>query len=171
LIPKFIEQGIHISEDDWRIWVAGSHTISSWVEEFALAVNYPQLMKTKLHEYGKLIDLVELKPGVEAALKSTERFLVGCASHSRKQWIDRVFSRFGIASYFQSIVTLSDVPKGKPAPDIYLKAASELGLEPKNCVAIEDSQTGLIAANAAGMTTVIIPDRKWDDGQNLSSPL
>jgi beta-phosphoglucomutase-like phosphatase (HAD superfamily) len=61
---------------------------------------------------------------------------------------------------FDHIVTGDQVAHGKPAPDIYLEAARRLGVPPSRCVALEDSDAGVLAASAAGMTTIIVPDLK-----------
>lgn len=60
---------------------------------------------------------------------------------------------------FEVVVAGNDVPLGKPEPDSYLLAASRLGVEPADCVALEDSDTGARAAEAAGIRTLVIPGR------------
>ena len=60
---------------------------------------------------------------------------------------------------FDNIVTAYMVEKGKPEPDIYIHAAHELGLEPGNCLALEDSPSGLTSAYRAGCLPVMIPDQ------------
>jgi HAD superfamily hydrolase (TIGR01509 family) len=64
------------------------------------------------------------------------------------------------ATWFEHIVTGDQVLCGKPAPDIYLEAARRLGVAPANCIALEDSDAGVYAASAAGITTVMVPDLK-----------
>ena len=59
---------------------------------------------------------------------------------------------------FDIVVTRSDVPDPKPAPDVYLLAAKRLGIDPTRCLAFEDSDIGARAARAAGMTVVQVPD-------------
>ncbi len=63
-----------------------------------------------------------------------------------------------LASYFDAFVGGDMVEKGKPNPDIFLKAASLLGVAPEDCIVIEDTAAGIRAASAAGMTPVLIPD-------------
>ena len=55
------------------------------------------------------------------------------------------------------------VEKSKPDPQIYLVAARELGMEPKDCMALEDSPNGCLSAHRAGMTTVMVPDQMQPD--------
>ena len=56
------------------------------------------------------------------------------------------------------MVTRDDVVNSKPSPDIFLRAATELGIAPEDCVAVEDSFNGVRAAHAAGMMTIMVPD-------------
>jgi beta-phosphoglucomutase-like phosphatase (HAD superfamily) len=64
----------------------------------------------------------------------------------------------GIRTRFETILTGDDVARGKPSPDLYLLAASRLGLKPEVCVAVEDSNHGVTAAHAAGTITIMVPD-------------
>lgn len=64
----------------------------------------------------------------------------------------------GIFSYFESIVTGCEVQNGKPQPDIYLKAAKNLGINPKKCLVMEDVPMGILAGNRAGMRTCAVYD-------------
>lgn len=64
----------------------------------------------------------------------------------------------GIRDRFDTILTRDDVTRGKPSPDLYLVAASRLGVSPEFCVAVEDSNHGVTAAHAAGTITIMVPD-------------
>jgi HAD superfamily hydrolase (TIGR01509 family) len=66
----------------------------------------------------------------------------------------------GLDGRFKHIVTGDQVVNGKPAPDIYVETARRLGVAAERCVAIEDSDAGVLAANASGMTAVMVPDLK-----------
>ena len=63
-----------------------------------------------------------------------------------------------IAHYFQVIVSGLDVDQVKPAPDIFLKAAHDLGVEPSECLVLEDAEKGVIAAHRAGMRCIAVPN-------------
>jgi HAD superfamily hydrolase (TIGR01509 family) len=71
---------------------------------------------------------------------------------------DRKLATSGIASFFEIVITGSDVTEPKPAPEGYLKAAAALGVDPARCVVFEDSAFGVRAALAAGMTPIQVPD-------------
>ena len=63
--------------------------------------------------------------------------------------------------FFEATVSSEEVPRGKPAPDVYLEAARRLGVEPARSAAVEDSGNGIRAAQAAGMRVVAIPNRRY----------
>jgi HAD superfamily hydrolase (TIGR01509 family) len=69
----------------------------------------------------------------------------------------------GISAKFEFLIGGDEVQNGKPAPDIYLKAAAEIAIEPARCIAIEDSKVGVNAAVAAKMHTIMVPDLKPPD--------
>src|SRR5437868_9569238 len=85
-------------------------------------------------------------------------FVLGLASSSNRELIDRVLDAGGIAELFRVTVSSEEVAAGKPAPDVYLEAASQLGVEPRRCAAVEDSTNGLLSARRAGMRVVAIPN-------------
>ena len=68
---------------------------------------------------------------------------------------------------FQKLCSGHQVPNGKPAPDIYLHGAAELGLNPRNCLALEDSPAGILSAYRAGCLSVMIPDQDQPDESTL----
>jgi len=65
----------------------------------------------------------------------------------------------GLASRFAALVGGDEIARGKPAPDIFLRAAERLGVQPASCVVLEDSAPGIRAALAAGMTPIMVPDQ------------
>jgi HAD superfamily hydrolase (TIGR01509 family) len=78
-------------------------------------------------------------------------------SSSRRN-AERNLSLAGIRSRFDMVLTLDDVTRGKPSPDLYLLAAARLGHAPETCVAVEDSNHGVAASHAAGAITIMVPD-------------
>lgn len=80
------------------------------------------------------------------------------ATSTRRPLAMRKLAAAGLLPYFDAVCTSSDVANPKPAPDVYLLAASSLGIEPARCLVLEDSPTGVRAALAAGMTPVQVPD-------------
>jgi HAD superfamily hydrolase (TIGR01509 family) len=102
---------------------------------------------------------VPLLPGaVEAVVSLSGSWPLGVASSSPPGLIRVVLAAAGLIDRFHVTVSSEEVPRGKPAPDVYQAAAAALSAEPAGCVAIEDSANGLRAAAAAGMVLVAVPN-------------
>jgi HAD superfamily hydrolase (TIGR01509 family) len=101
-------------------------------------------------------------PLVEGAVEAVERLAARCplglASSSNRELIDLVLELSGLERSFVATVSSEEVARGKPAPDVYLEAASRLGVAPEKCAAVEDSENGMLAAKAAGMRVLAIPN-------------
>lgn len=103
---------------------------------------------------------VPVKDGLYELLEYLEEnnYKIALASSSEKEIIIRHLKETNIDKYFSVIVSGEDFEVSKPNPDIYLKACELLKEEPKNCIALEDSKNGLLAAYNAGCKPVMIPD-------------
>lgn len=103
---------------------------------------------------------VALKAGVVEMLDHLDT--VGApravATSSRMQSVETHLGHAGLLSRFDAFITAESVTNGKPHPEPYLKAAAALGLDPRDCIALEDSHNGVRAAAAAGMMTIMVPD-------------
>lgn len=96
--------------------------------------------------------LFELLDGIEAA-----GLPKAICTSSRRITLDALLSRFGLESRFAFALTAEDIVHGKPHPEIYLKAAARLEIDPREMLVLEDSQAGCRAAAAAGALTVAVP--------------
>ena len=101
-----------------------------------------------------------LLPGVEALLRDAKALGLGraVASSSSCGWVDGWLRRHAIRDLLDVVVARDDVRKVKPDPELFLLAASRLGIEPGACVVFEDSPNGMRAALAAGMRCVAVPN-------------
>jgi HAD superfamily hydrolase (TIGR01509 family) len=126
-----------------------------------------EVMRRMLAAYGERLPLL---PGaVEAVRRLGERFPLGLASSSNRVLIDRVLETAGVAALFRATVSSEEVAQGKPAPDVYLETARQLGVAPGLCAAVEDSHGGIRSAHAAGMRVVAIPNPSYPpDGGALA---
>lgn len=125
------------------------------VEKLHMKISYEEYCSA-LEERVRDIYFIktQLLPGVRELLEKivAARIPLAIASSSQHKWISGALSRFGLSDVFQAISTADDVgDRTKPFPDVYLHAAAKLQVDPKNCVAIEDSRNGIKAAKAAGM--------------------
>jgi HAD superfamily hydrolase (TIGR01509 family) len=98
---------------------------------------------------------------VAAVERLAQRWPLGLASSSNRELIDLVLELSGLAPYFRVTVSSEEVPRGKPAPDVYLEAARRLEVAPERCAAIEDSENGIKSAKAAGMAILAIPNAQF----------
>jgi len=80
------------------------------------------------------------------------------ATSSPHEAVEAHLTPAGILNRFNAVIAKGDYERGKPAPDPFLNAAKALGMEPEDCLALEDSHAGVRAAHAAGMMTVMVPD-------------
>ncbi len=103
-----------------------------------------------------------LLPGAVAAVQRTAAvWPLGLASSANRPVIDAVLALSGLDACFKATVSGEEVAHGKPAPDVYLAVADELGADPRRSAAIEDSANGLRAAAAAGMAVIAVPNREF----------
>ena len=105
---------------------------------------------------------IPTKPGLTELLSFLrERQLpMAVATSSDRDYASLSLRVARLDAWFNIVVTGDQVVNGKPAPDIYIESARRLGVAPAHCVAIEDSDSGVLAASAAGMITVMVPDLK-----------
>ena len=94
----------------------------------------------------------------DAVERMGERWPLGLASSSNRELIDLALELAGLTAFFRATVSSEEVERGKPAPDVYLETACRLGVEPGRCAAVEDSENGILAAKAAGMRVVAVPN-------------
>ena len=98
-------------------------------------------------------------PGArEAVERLAARWPLGLASSSNRELIDLALELLGLKQLFAATVSSEEVARGKPAPDVYLEAARRLELDPAGAAAVEDSHNGILAAKAAGMRVLAIPN-------------
>ncbi len=114
--------------------------------EYQLKHKIEVLKKSNIQPIEGIMDLInELQ---------MHRIPIAIASSSPRVFIEAVLEKFRIIDHFVCVVSGEEVNKGKPAPDVYMEAARLLGVEPRECVVIEDSKHGVMAAKAAGMKCI-----------------
>jgi HAD superfamily hydrolase (TIGR01509 family) len=103
-------------------------------------------------------DLPWIPGAVEAVRRMGERFPLGLATSSNREIVGLVVEVGGFEDLLRVTVSSEEVERGKPAPDVYLEAARRMGVAPARAAAVEDSTNGLLAAHAAGMRVIAIPN-------------
>ena len=106
-------------------------------------------------------------PGARDAVERlAEHWPLGLASSSNRELIELALELLSIDDQFAATVSSEEVSRGKPAPNVYLEAARRLQVEPTRAAAIEDSHNGILAAKAAGMRVLVIPNRHFPPGED-----
>jgi len=117
---------------------------------------------TLLREKEYFIKGVALKPGVRELLDylKKNKYRIALASSSTKDRALFALVQHGIDGYFDEMVFGTEVEKGKPNPDIFLKACKKLKVDPEKCLVLEDSEAGIQASYSARVPVICIPDMK-----------
>lgn len=104
---------------------------------------------------------IKLLPGVVSSLKLFQKIglRLAVATGSPRQYIESTLKKFNLAKYFQVIITADEIKKGKPDPQSYQVTCQKLGLNPGECVVIEDATVGVLSAKAAGCLCIAIPNK------------
>ena len=128
-------------------------------------------LQEKNEQYLKYISTMktdEILPGIEELLnflkKEKVRFALGSASKNARL----ILENLALLDLFDAIVDGNDVQTAKPDPEVFLIAAKKLGVDPADCIVVEDALAGIQAARAAGMTAVAIGDPKVLTGANYN---
>jgi len=140
---------------------------------FGPGIDYTTLRNKRIQLMNAWVAIhgIPPKPGIYELLDYMEANNIAAAitSSSPMDSIEKHLSAVGLLHRFQKLCSGHNIPNGKPAPDIYLLGAAELGLEPSECLALEDSPTGILSAYRAGCLPVMIPDldQPGDDTKQL----
>lgn len=151
------------------IHISGISAEANWEhfkKQYGFSADTRELTNAKNNAHLKLLkNKVEAMPGLLGLLKNLKAngFKMGIASSSIHEHIDLVVSRLGIADFFDAITSGEEVSNGKPAPDIFLKAAAKLGMDPAECTVLEDAMNGMRAGKAAGMYVIVVPNQFTQD--------
>jgi HAD superfamily hydrolase (TIGR01509 family) len=156
----------------------GGHDVTSGILNRTIGLPWPQTRSLLIDHFGdtfpadefisawvRHFDLMastrlSLKPGATELLDALDdlRLPRAIATSSSHQTVQHHLTAHNLAGRFHEIVGHGDYASGKPAPDPFLKAAERLGVEPRLCLALEDSHNGVRSASSAGMITIMVPD-------------
>lgn len=139
-----------MSTGEWSAYLSSDLGVRLSPAEVADAVITAMAARYRSH--------LPLLPGaVQAVARMGSRWPLGLASSSPRSLIETVLDAAGLRSSFAAVVSTEEAAGGKPAPDVYLLAAAELGVPAAACAALEDSSNGLRAAAAAGCAVIAVP--------------
>lgn len=141
------------------------------IKKYCLGIKNGELWESKKRIVRLLIRArpIQLMPYAKETLEFFESngIKLAVASGGPLDEVMLKLKRSGLKPAFKTVVSVDDVKKGKPYPDIYLRAAEKLGLKPKECLAFEDTGHGLKSAKSAGMACIAIPG-EFSQNQDFS---
>jgi HAD superfamily hydrolase (TIGR01509 family) len=131
-----------------------------WAKKYPDVPFEDYLPRRQFYYFGILEQGIPVKEGAYELLTylRAHGYKVGMATSTPWDTVKEHLERTDMMGYFDTIVTGDMIEHGKPAPDIYLLAAQRLGVDPTDCVGVEDSPNGVRSIHAAGMKAVMIPD-------------
>jgi beta-phosphoglucomutase len=155
------ELGELLSDQDYRECCAGRtdrEGFADLLRKKGLQADVEACVARKVHFYQEIAQATPpAYPGAQALIRSlASHYPLALASSSRRAEVDTILHALGLAESFQTIVSGEDVSTGKPNPEIYLLAVQRLGVKPAECVVIEDSHNGVVAAKRAGMQCIAV---------------
>lgn len=161
--------GIHVNDDELYKYVGKSlkDQVSQLSQEYGVDLNYDDIESNSSSIKKELMKNLAPKPGVVELLESLKENQVQIAvatSNSREVTLERLKTS-GILHYFDILVTEDDVMHHKPDPEVFEKAAQEMGVLSVNCVVFEDAPSGVLAAKSANMKCIAVetPHVKGED--------
>ncbi len=157
------ELGFEMTDSVHHSMVGSSHETTNRLLVEAYGVSFPYTVFDEMCRAQMKLRMeaaVPVKAGVHELLAElrARRIPAAVATSSRAPHALGHLGQAGLLSSFSAVVTRDDVINPKPHPEPYLKASHLLGVEPRHCLAVEDSHSGVRAAHAAGLQTIMVPD-------------
>ena len=150
-----------IFKEDVFFAMGGRPTMDIVVElndEYNLKLDPAEVALAKREAFLKRLGSVVLIDEVAAFAESLRgKMPLAIATGGSRMVIEKTLKVVGVSDWFHEVVTADDVTEGKPSPEIFLKAAQLLGVDPARCLVLEDAPAGILAAQRAGMQVVAIP--------------
>ena len=146
-----------------------AHMWGTFKEQFNIELSVEELINIKRQRFIDSIDQIPLVDNVLDFMESLRNsgFKLGLASSNNQKAVEAVKNKFGLDKYIEVFMNGEAVTNGKPHPEIFLTTAEKLGVNPEDCVVIEDSRNGVLAAKAAGMKCIGFQNKN-SGGQVLS---
>jgi HAD superfamily hydrolase (TIGR01509 family) len=152
--------GVAITQHELERYV-GMTNPEMWAilkQEFNLPQSVSEIIDYQLSAKIEMLRTIEIEPidGIYELILELKKgnILLGLASSSPIKFINEVLIKFNLLHYFDCVVSGEEVAKGKPAPDVYLETARQLGVTPDKCIVLEDSKNGVASAKAAEMKCI-----------------
>ena len=151
------EFGVNISKDELNKYVGttNEYMLNDLINKYKVQKSIKEILEYKMELTIRRINETKINAisGIPELLISLKHNNIKTAigSSSPKELIITVIEKFQLGKYFDCIVSGDEVKEGKPKPDIYLEVSKRIGVNPEECIVIEDSRNGVLAAKNAGM--------------------
>lgn len=151
------EFGVNISKDELNKYVGttNEYMLNDLINKYKIQKSIKEILEYKMELTIRRIKETKINAisGIHELLISLKHNNIKTAigSSSPKELIITVIEKFQLGKYFDCIVSGDEVKEGKPKPDIYLEVSKRIGVNPEECIVIEDSRNGVLAAKNAGM--------------------
>ena len=160
--------GVQLERSLWTEFIGGGDVFDAYQHLEELTGNRTDreaIRKQRRRRYLEIIESKSLLPGVMDYILEAKRlgFKLGVASSSSRDWVEGHLVGRDIFRHFVSIKSADDVSKVKPDPELYLASVAQMGTQPENALAIEDSANGITAAKRAGLFCVAVPNEMTRD--------
>ena len=157
----FDNLGVELSSEEYEDhWIRRGEGIDAFVEKRNLAIDPRLIRRMKAERYEEMVRSgVEPMPGAREVLNLLkDRKPLALATSSYPKDAYAVLDVIGFMDFFSCVVTKGNVERIKPYPDIFLHVADEMNAPPERCLVIEDAEKGILAADAAGMKSIAVPN-------------
>ena len=161
-----VAHGGHWSDDADQLLLMGANSMqwaASMRENNGIDLSaqeiYDGIIAGLRQRYARHLPVIAGAP--EAIMRLAGEYRLGVASSSPGELIEYALMLAGLRERFDAVVSSDEVDRGKPKPDVYLRACARLGSSPGSSAAVEDSTSGLQAAHAAGLTVIAVPNPKY----------
>lgn len=172
-VTYFNQLGLPVSHADMQqmTGVPSDEVVRHFYRQYGAAQLSVATATEQYHQAATALILQQkpLFPTVKPLLArlAQRRIKMAIASASPQALLEQICEKCGIRDYFLAIVSAADLPRSKPHPEVYLRAAEQLAIDPIEALGIEDSITGMTAVKAAAMPCVVVPsaaeraDPRW----------
>ncbi len=152
---------IVLQDDPRRLGMHEIPAVEFFLKKYELDGDVAEIVREKRQAYYRILDKVPFAmfsgaTELLAKLRADGGLLIDLATSSDRRSAAIIFKRFDLEKYFDLVLTQEDIEKKKPDPEIYLKSASGLKINPEECVVVEDSEVGVEAAKKAGMKCIAV---------------
>jgi beta-phosphoglucomutase family hydrolase len=158
----FSDFSLKLNHDTYLLFLGkkGEEIIRNYISPNINKKEAVRIVDKKEKYFVKEVEIDKLKPakGLKKLFKKLKKnnIKIGLGTSAPKYKVNIILNKLGFQKVFSAVVVAEEVKKGKPNPEIYLKVARKLNLQPKECIVVEDAPNGVCAAKNAGMKCIAI---------------